>query len=217
VCGNNKLVLNPNPGIGNYLWQDGSTAAKYTVQSPGWYWLKFTSNGCSTTDSININYKTLPVINLGKDTGICKGASMLLNAAHPNSISYLWQDQDMHDSYLANKEGFYSVSVLGSNGCFNSDTIHIAVTNPPAFSLGSDTTICESDLRTFNFNLPNASYLWNDGSTKNNYTIRNSGTYTLSVSQNGCSSSDTVRVAYKPQPQVNLGKDTLSCLGNTII
>ncbi|MEO6499892.1 MAG: hypothetical protein ABIN95_12790, partial [Mucilaginibacter sp.] len=214
ICEKETLVLSGSTG--NYLWQDGSIGENYTVQSPGLYWLRLTQNGCSAADSILVAYKPLPAIELGNDTGFCAGRSLLLNVFDPGITAYIWQDQSKQATYLVKTAGDYFVSLIGNNGCVNSDTIHITTIQPPSFSLGADTVLCNSKILTFNVSLPGALYKWNDGTTQNTYTVNAPGVYSLTVTQSGCSISDTINIGYKPMPVVYLGNDTTLCNDNTI-
>jgi gliding motility-associated-like protein len=212
LCEHAVLLL--NAGItGDYLWKDGSTNSNYTIQNAGLYTLQVTQNGCSSSDSILVNYKPLPVVHLGNDTGFCAGESLLLNAFSSNINSYLWQDNSTQPDYSVTAPGNYYVHVTGNNGCMNADTISITVTQPPSFSLGTDTALCDQQTLAYNFNISGATYLWNNGDTHNRYTINSAGIYWLKVSQGQCSSSDTITVNYNPLPKVNLGKDTSVCAG----
>lgn len=212
LCEKQMLLLNPGLS-GNYLWQDGTTANNYVVSNAGLYWLQLTQNGCTASDSITVMYKPLPTVYLGNDTGLCEGELLTLDAYNASISSYVWQDNSTQPNCLVTKAGTYFVNVTAYNGCTNSDTINITVTQPPAFSLGADTVLCDGTTLHYNFNIAGASYLWNDGSTNSQYAINTAGNYWLKVLQAGCSSNDTIRVDYKSVPIVNLGSDTTLCEG----
>jgi gliding motility-associated-like protein len=112
--------------------------------------------------------------------------------------------------------GVYSVKVTGNNSCMNTDTIAVKVTPLPVFSLGNDTTLCDTKTLLYNFSLPGASYLWSDGSTGNSFVVSKPGDYSLRVTQAGCALSKMINVAYKPMPVVNLGNDTVLCRGDIL-
>ncbi len=216
LCENQSMVLSPATGGGSFLWQDGSVNASFRVNIPGSYWLRVTRNGCSYSDSINISYTALPSLNLGADTTICNGQTLLLNAAGTGITQFLWQDRSTQSSFRTDKAGIYFVQVTGSNGCINKDSIGVSVTLPPLFTLGADTVLCSNSSLSYNFNIANASYLWSNGSTKSNYSIAAPGTYSLRVSLAGCAASDSINIMYKPLPIVALGNDSLLCEGNTL-
>ena len=79
-----------------------------------------------------------------------------------------------------------------------SDTLHVSdfvsVQNPPALSLGADTTICENSSLLLS---PGSysSYLWSDSSDGNTLLVSDSGIYYVTVSnQYGCKSTDSIIV-----------------------
>jgi gliding motility-associated-like protein len=54
VCINDSLILSPGV-FENYVWQDGSTGATFTVKNAGKYWVTVTDeNGCTAADTIQI-------------------------------------------------------------------------------------------------------------------------------------------------------------------
>ncbi|MBS1602734.1 MAG: gliding motility-associated C-terminal domain-containing protein, partial [Bacteroidetes bacterium] len=67
------------------------------------------------------------------------------------------------------------------------------------------------------FRLPGAAYLWNDGDQAESRSIRTAGTYWLLVTQQGCSSADTINVGYKPLPVLGLGDDTSLCENTSLL
>ncbi|GAB3824527.1 T9SS type B sorting domain-containing protein [Hymenobacter jeollabukensis] len=66
VCLEKPLVLRPRaaqPAGSTYRWQDGSTAATFTVTEPGTYWLEISRNGsCSGRDEISVGNQCPVVI-----------------------------------------------------------------------------------------------------------------------------------------------------------
>lgn len=217
VCESQKILLKASYPNATYLWQDNSSQETFEVNQPGLYWAQVTNNMCSVRDSIRINYKSLPPLNLGNDTSFCANQSLLLNAAHSSIESYSWQDNSKKSNYLVTKSGTYFVNVNGLNGCINSDTIKIAMQTLPDFSLGEDTILCETQLLLLSVNISNAQFLWYNGSTSNSLLISGAGAYWLEAMQNGCLKRDSINVSYKPMPMVSLGNDTTLCEGNILL
>ena len=213
LCERTSLLLTPSAGFGNYLWQDESAGNHFSVTKAGTYWLKFTSNGCTVADTIQVSFKNLPHVDLGKDTGFCTGNAVKLNALDPAIQSYKWQDGSTQSSYIAVATGSYNVLVMGTNGCKNQDTVLLTMLPLPVFNLGLDTAICDGKILSLQVNNGGANYLWNDGSTGKQFLVRSSGTYWLRVNEKGCSKTDSILVSYKPNPVVKLGNDTTLCEG----
>lgn len=85
-------------------------------------------------------------------------------------------------------------------------------------SLGEDMLICDgsSVVLKSSSNAAGAEYKWSTGATSDSITVRESGVYTLTVSQNGCSDSDQVAVKIKQPISIELGEDAEICKDKTI-
>ncbi|MCD6065257.1 MAG: hypothetical protein K0S33_83 [Bacteroidetes bacterium] len=60
LCLNETLELDVHQNsavIPQYLWQDGTSAAVYTIAQPGTYWVQVTGKECKTSDTIHIQYE----------------------------------------------------------------------------------------------------------------------------------------------------------------
>lgn len=149
-----------------------------------------------------------------KKISTCFSQQVALQA--PDGAAYpVWQDGSASNYFYTNTAGTYWVkSVIGC-------TIHtdsfIVVNTDFNFDLGNDTSICTNQPLRIGFNIPDASYQWQDGSTANPYTINKAGTYKLKITVNGCSKWDELKVLAKAPPDISLGNDTVLCLGDTLI
>ena len=126
LCIGQSLTLNPNMPNAVFTWQDGSHGSTYKVTQAGTYWVRayFADYNITTYDTINVAYYTNPIINLGNDTTLCSGQSLILNDTNQNYL-YLWQDSSTNPTYNVTQQGFYWVKVTDSNNCTASDTINI--------------------------------------------------------------------------------------------
>lgn len=215
LCQGQVLILQAGLTGATYNWQDGSSLDSFVVLTGGKYKLTANFKGCVVSDSIVVSYLALPPLTLGNDTAICAGDSLLLSGPNSPGLRYQWQDGSTNDSYLAKTSGTYWLKATGSNGCSSSDTLQISSIPLPSFSLGDDTALCTGQLLSYHYDVPGVSYDWNDGTTGGNYSIRQAGLYWLNAEKNGCFFRDSIAVSYKPLPNVNLGPDTLLCVGDT--
>ncbi len=218
LCLGQGLILNPVSGNYTYLWNNGSTNPNFPVppNANGTYSVTVTQQICSASDTIVITYAPIPIVDLGPDTTLCPGDSVLLNAAYKSS-AYVWQDGSTDSTYLAKQAGLYFVTVADS---FCADTDSVVVSFYPAnlLNLGPDTSICPGDKVTFNAGGGFAFYLWQDGSNDSSFTTDSAGMYILSVAGAGnCMYSDTVNVYMNAAPVVNFGPDTIICIGQKLI
>lgn len=128
LCEGEVATLDPGPGYASYSWQDGSPFQQFTAWLPGTYWVTVTDSACqgSVTDTLEITHFSAALVNLGPDTVICPGDSMVLNAGVGWS-SVLWSDSSNWSTLYIGQPGTYHVEVLDSNGCLGRDTIEVAV------------------------------------------------------------------------------------------
>ncbi len=215
ICTGGSLVLDAGNAGATFQWQDNSTAQTYTVSNAGTYAVTVTQNSCSTSDNITIVNIPLPVVNLGNDTALCIGQSLILNAGN-SGASYLWNDNSTAQTFTVTTAGSYAVTVTQTN-CTATDNINITYNTIPAVSLGNDTAVCLGQPVTFNAGNTGAVYVWSDGSTNQTITTTNAGTYSVEVTLNNCTGTDTAAFTNLPTPVVNLGSDTLACNGNSIL
>jgi len=192
LCQGNTVVLVTNNVNSNFVWQDNSSSSNYTVTQQGSYWVNVTTNGCSASDSITVNCIPLPVVNLGSDTSLCFGNTLLLNASSANA-SYNWQNNTTNSTFTVTQQGNYWVDVI-SNGCSSSDSITILYNPLPLVNLGHDTTLCQGIGIVLSTSNINSNFVWQDNSTNSTYNATEQGIYWVSVTENNCVSTDSIRV-----------------------
>jgi gliding motility-associated-like protein len=181
ICSGKNLVLNPGTGFDQYKWQDGLSLQQYTASSEGKYWVEISEDNCKASDTIQITIFQSPVIELGHDTSICSGTTLVLNAGS-GFDSYEWQNSSFIQTQSISSAGKYWVKI-SENNCSNSDTIKIIVINAPVVNLGKDTSICSKSSLTFDLTSDNIDhYQWQDNSINPTFQTSGEGTYFVTVS-----------------------------------
>jgi hypothetical protein len=79
-----------------------------------------------------------------------------------------------------------------TNGVSCTDSVTVVVNNP-TIDLGSDVSVCGTST-TLTAPAGFDSYVWSNGATTNTTTVTANGTYTCTVTQGGCSVSDSIDV-----------------------
>lgn len=97
-----------------YQWHDGSEEPTFNVWRPGIYSVRADRGGCVAKDTIEIAYHPLPNLNLGSDTTICIGDSLLLTSYDSNS-TFTWNGSEVKRSQLVIDSSY--VWVIGENIC----------------------------------------------------------------------------------------------------
>lgn len=224
-CNQDTVHLTATDGFINYQWKPnyyisadtGRTVsvlpmadATYIASAEKW-------SGCVVSDTVNIKVFTSPAIHLGNDTSFCVGQSVKLDAGN-GFKSYVWSNGATSQQITVSQKGKYFVKATAANSCMSFDTLQIInVTSIPSFTLGNDTVLCRGTIYPYQFNMPGATYLWNDGNTTNQYNVSEPGVYSLTVTQQGCTGRDTVAISYKINPVVALGNDTTICVGTNYL
>ncbi|MDW3651566.1 MAG: gliding motility-associated C-terminal domain-containing protein [Bacteroidia bacterium] len=162
-----------------YEWEDSSTDLIRQIQAPGTYELSVSLNGCTRKDSISIEGIELPAIDLGADTTLCPGESLLLSV-ESGADSYLWSDQSNGTELLVESGGSYSVEVQKGK-CSQTASVQISYEEIPPQPADKELQKCsDTDLELIP-DLKGLNYTWQDFSTTENFLAKEAGTYWVEV------------------------------------
>ncbi len=212
LCDGLGFLLNASDGIAtNYLWQDGSTGSSFNAMSSGTYWVMSSNTACVAWDSVDIDFGNTPQLDLGPDLTKCEGTTVRLDATSTHATAYLWQDSSINSLLLVDSSGTYSV--IASNAeCSATDNIMVTFLPYPQIELGNDTVVCSGDDMTLDaYSAVATDYLWQDGSTAQDYLVTGPGNYMVTVTNDFCAVTDSIEVAFNSAPEFTLGPDTLLC------
>ena len=136
-----------------------------------------------------------PEMTTQKKILLCKGDSILLVASVKNT-EYLWQDGSKDSVFMVKEPGIYWVKTDNKCGKTN-DTFFVKYYPDPTVNLGNDTILCFGDQLILNASNDHSTYLWQDNSTEPTYSVSNSGTYWVRVTNKCVSVTDTINVKYR--------------------
>ncbi|MFA6923592.1 MAG: gliding motility-associated C-terminal domain-containing protein [Bacteroidales bacterium] len=181
ICTGESVVLTASGGV-LYTWNGGQSAENITVSPTAntTYTVTGTNtDGCSNTTEVVINVNQPPNINGNGNLSICKGQSTALSADGCNS--YIWSNGINNSSIIVTPTNSTTYFVTGSdnNGCTAMDSVIVNVINlqSPVINLGKDTAICIGDEVTIQLPINDYTYIWQDSSKLNYYTVRDTGLY----------------------------------------
>lgn len=214
ICFGDTLFLDATNPNASYVWQDGSSNATFNAYGSGLYWVEAV-NGCgSIRDSLNLTVNVNPVVDLGNDSILCDGDSLVLSDIQLGA-SYLWQDGSVDSIFTSSSTGTIWLDIT-INSCTTRDSLD-AIFNPvPVVSLGADTAICIGDTIVLDATNVGATYLWQDNSVNASLAIFSANTYWVEVTLANCSTSDTFSLSITPLPIVDLGQDQILCDGDQV-
>ena len=217
-CEGDSLLLNPGD-YSEYVWQDGSEEAIFEVDNSGNYSVVVTdSNGCVGTDMIVVGVNPLPIIDLGVDTTICSGETLVLDAQIPGGI-YLWQDSSVSSTLEVDESGTYSVEVLDANGCQNEDEMELFLSEvigtfegTDLLCFGDSSGIIEGDF----IDEDSLDYNWSGGQMSADLENLSSGVYDVVVTNGDGCEYDTTIVIDEPDLLNMVGSmEDVLCFGES--
>ena len=215
ICFGQSLELEPQGLFSSYQWQDNSTEPYFTVTTSGQYSLTVSNiYNCFSTDEITVEVST-PIVNLGADTIVCAGDTLMLNAGN-NYVDYAWQDGSDQQYYPVNDGGTYSVVVVDDAGCTASGAIVVELVPQPIADLSGNEALCEGQTLMLEALAGPFSYFWDGVSGNEFFEVSQAGTYQLQVSNQCGTAEDEITVTEYPTPNINLGPDQLITPGEEI-
>ncbi len=211
-CEGDSLILLPGT-FETYVWQDGSSSPYFVVNESGQYWVEVSNSyGCSGGDTIQVEVLPAPDIELGNDTTLCDGESLILMPGEGYN-NYFWQDNSTLSTFNVTEPGIYWVVVSDDDNCVVSDTIYVSFAPWPDVNLGEDQSACEGEELLLDAGAGYTSYTWQDNSTGSTCTATQTGLYWVTVSNECGADSDSIYITFHPKPQPDLGSDTTLCEG----
>lgn len=180
--------------------------------------------GLPTQDDIckQIVVVASPTIAVSSSSTICSGESVLLTASGANN--YTWSPSTglsatTGSSVFANPTQTTTYTVIGiSSGCSDTANVIITVNPSPIVTITpSSTSICSGDSAILTAT-GGTGYLWSngDGTPSINVTPSSTTTYTVTVSDGTCSSTDDITVIVNLIPIDSITGDTLVCVGTPV-
>lgn len=190
------------------------TRATAPTSYSGVYTVVTTLNGCTDSGTVNVVIDSTPAVPiLTSNAPVCEGDTLFLfcNPITPG-VSFAWTgpsgfSSSLQNPFIANPDdtlstGTYSVTTRLGN-CTNSASLPVVVKHVPVPVLGSNSPVCSGTILNLTTTAPPGSTFEWWGPLTFTSTLQypsinpaitaNSGTYSVVVTLNGCS-SDTVSI-----------------------
>jgi hypothetical protein len=164
VCIGKSLTMTAKPKYGKkpykFQWNTGNaadTVASLTITPNVAALYKVSivdSSGCTNMDSMLVDVKALPNINLGPDRRICTGEYVELDAGDSlNPLTFLWSYQSRTTQKITVIDSNnYWVRVTDTLGCINYDTAAVRINSPVIINNIADVSMCLYDTVTLTGN-----------------------------------------------------------------
>ena len=223
-------VINLNLPTGTrviFTAADGTTGdtlaglQQWSLAEAGVYtWRYVDSCGRTAVDTLTLDPRPRPLLDLGPDTTLCSNAVIPL-LAQPGFATYEWTDGTDTRSFTAFDAGTYWVVATDSCGGVQTDTVRVRIDPVTEIDLGNDTLICPGDTLTFSLT-GFSDYQWSGSSfidCTNCSAVRfapTTDTLLLVAANRGpaCFASDSIRVGVAST--AGISRFAALCTGDTL-
>ncbi|TDD93601.1 T9SS type B sorting domain-containing protein [Flavobacterium cellulosilyticum] len=171
---------------GTLLWSNGATTASITVNAAGTYTVTQSANGCISPNATGAAApKTAPDAPTVSVVNNCDGTATLTASNYTGTL--LWSNSATTASITVNTAATYTVN-QSLNGCTSPNATGTAAPkNAPAAPTVGVVNNCDGT-STLTASNCSGSLLWSNNATTATITVTTAGTYTVTQSENGCSS-----------------------------
>jgi gliding motility-associated-like protein len=172
---------------------------KIRAKKQGKYYVQVTSPQFITaiTDSSIVSIYSKPKLSL-RDTIICKGRSIILDAKNPG-MQYFWNTFETTQKIKVVNPGRYWVAITNGT-CNNIDTVYIKPVQGSGVTVNNEAVFClneENRIISVKAN-PGTKILWSTGATSPSIYAIKEGVYWVKTEINNCGAQvDTIRVKLK--------------------
>lgn len=219
-CILNPVLLDATlTGNCTYQWSTGDTTASISATDNGYYMVTVQENYCTVYDTIFIFYDEPLPVSLFDTVALCDSIPIAISAGDFNA-DFTWSPNgETTADIFVTTPGLYSVTA--SNGCGDFIDSSVAVyLQQPIVNLGNDTLLCSSDtilLENLSAGIFNpATYQWSTIETTSTILVSIAGYFSLTLSNVCGTDADTMLVETVEPPEVNIGNDTIVCMGENL-
>ena len=175
---------------------------------------------CRDTSWLNIDLMPFPNLQFsGLSPSYCVGNTVEFWTVPASGVYYFWRDP-FGDSIAAHHYKLTDISLAHAgnfvlrtmyNNCWHYDTLRIQVFPLPIIDTTAYYYLCEGFTLTMNLYRPNATYRWCRGDETPTFKITTGGYYTVTITENNCSTTATFSIEDRPTPIFRLPNDTAIC------
>ena len=200
ICQGTTHTLDAGAGFSSYLWSTSATTQTIDVSTAGLYWAEVSdTHGCTKRDTIVIGINPLPTVTHDPLDDVCfDEPEFTLSGGNPSGGIYSGPGTNTTTFNASNAgAGTHTLTYTytDANGCSNSTNVDITVHSLPVVNLGPNRSTTEP--LTLDAGSGFVTYLWQDNSTNQTFTVTETGLFSVTVTDNnGCHGYDEVYITY---------------------
>ncbi len=241
ICSGQTTTLVAS-GASTYSWSNGNFTASNTVTPALTHTYVVTATdaqGCTVTDSATVTIGITPVATFTVTSPVCVGQNATVTFTGTASATAVYNWGFGGGTVVSGSgKGPYQLNwssagtdmlslVINDNGCNSTpDSVPVTINAIPVSFAGNDTTYCsENSVDLGTASITGYTYLWSPATGLSSATASNptlnltnaansvlTQTYTVTTSNNGCTSTDAVNVTVDPVPVAEFNDHAPQCL-----
>lgn len=203
-----------------YSWSTGDTTSSTMVninkKTP--FIVTVSSAGCTARDTIELELSENLNFDIVDDTTVCDGSSIRIDAGKHSGGKTVWKPGNATSRYKTMyRAGRPTVILTSALGCKYYDTVQVKQVSTPTVATLDDFNLCPDETKVLDVgSAATGTILWSNNKTTRTITIKKSGTYSVSVTDSGCTTTESVVVGDGQIPNINIGNDIEVCEGDTV-
>lgn len=202
-----------------FQWNTGASTAGITIVDTGEYSVTVTNEYCSYNDDVTIHYYPEISIDLGLDKDFCYTISGTIIPVVSNATQYTWSTNQTTQSITVNTSGMYYLTVSNGGFCEAVDSVEYNFHFDPTVEFADDTArFCVGEkvkLEPEVYSSLAMEYLWNTTDNSSSILTNQVGLFWVEVSNENCSTRDSIIIEMNDVIGVTLGEDIKICEGKS--
>ena len=196
ICPDTEVEIRTEGSFQTYQWNTGDTTSNIRKDKAGNYQVTVTDqNGCTGSASTEIIAAARPTVSIKGITQVCEGDTTTLSA---NGLftRYEWSTGALNPSIEVAAPGNYILTAIDSNGCIARDSVSVLFLKNPPIAIAGPLKFCQGNFTTLKVPGGYPRYTWSTGARDSVIQVRESGVYSVTVTNaEGCSRSSNVVVS----------------------
>lgn len=193
-----------------------SPSTSIPVGSTGHFSFQYIVEGDSVCPSDTADYSifvgSLEDLSVVSDTAICDGAEVVIGVENlDGDYSFLWEDGSTSPQKTVYSPGGTFRLIVEIAECTDTIDINVSYAHFSSLQLVDSLVLCSHSLNIGPFPYTDVDYNWSTGETQPEITVNSSGMYSLTISDDDCSVSDSMYVQLFQMPTFDNYLDTTAC------
>lgn len=216
ICAGETATVTALGNAANYQWSDGQTGSSASFTEAGSYTVTATTGNCTAEAETTVVISPNPSADLADSYTFCEGDDVQISIAPENTTSANWSNGTVGNNATYTSPGSGNLVLSNDEGCSTSYSFELLETALPNAELPPAIELCEGESELLSPG--NAqSYAWSDGSTGSTLLVNAAGTYSVELSNAGCSASASTEVVVAQAPQFEFPETFELCKDSTLV